>query len=51
MEINEKGKFIYMDDSVDIGKEAPPIPEENRQFHEQVKKKIRKKYLTKAPTV
>lgn len=33
-----------MDDSVDIGKEPPEVPEELKELHEQIRKKIYENY-------
>ena len=37
---NEDGKIVYLDDSVDIGKEPPEVPEELKELHEQIRKKF-----------
>lgn len=41
---NEDEKIIYLDDSVDIGKEPPEVPEELKELHEQIRKKIYENY-------
>lgn len=47
----ETGRIIYFDDTVDIGKEPLPIPEENRWYHEKVHQEVMEKYFRKqAPT-
>ena len=41
---NEDGKIVYLDDSVDSGKEPPEVPEELKELHEQIRKKIHENY-------
>lgn len=41
---NEDEKIVYLNDSVDIGKEPLEVPEELKELHEQIRKKIRENY-------
>lgn len=46
MEYNydKDGKIIYLDDSVDVGKEPLPMPEELKKWHERKIKEFDKKF-------
>lgn len=40
----EDDKIIYLDDSVDVGKEPLPVPEELREWYERTIEEFDKKF-------